>query len=105
MLSLFLIASAVFLSILASAKYHCDPGITMCCTNTTTTNTTAAENILAAYSIRESGLSGLIGYGCSAIKTADNGSVSECIKETVCCTGRYYSSGVTVNCTATVAGA
>lgn len=102
MLSLLLIASAVFLPILASAEYSCDSGITMCCSNTTTTNTTDAEKILAAYSINESGLSGLIGYGCSAIKTADNGSVSGCINETACCTGQYYSSGVAVNCTAIV---
>lgn len=74
----------------------------MCCSNTTTTDTKAAEKILAAYSISESELTGLIGYGCSVIETADNGTVSDCIDETTCCTGYYYSSGVAVNCTATV---
>ncbi|KAG2109371.1 uncharacterized protein F5147DRAFT_156140 [Suillus discolor] len=102
MLSLLLIVSAILLPILASAEYSCDSGITMCCSNTTTTNTTTAEKIIAAYSISESGLSGLIGYGCSAIKTTDNGSVSACINETACCTGQYYSGGIAVNCTATV---
>lgn len=109
MMSLFLIASAILLPFVASAKYYCDSGITMCCTNTTTVcvmsidskkalkhakfwqaNTTAADEILDAYSISESGLSGFIGYGCSVIKNADNGSVSACINETACCTGQYY---------------
>jgi hypothetical protein len=36
MMSLFLIASAILLPIVASANYYCDSGITMCCTNTTT---------------------------------------------------------------------
>ncbi|KAG1851320.1 hypothetical protein DFJ58DRAFT_792759 [Suillus subalutaceus] len=99
MLSLLLIASAVLYPILISAKYSCDSGTTMCCSNTTTTDTAAAEEILAEYSISESGLSGLIGYGCSALKTAD---VSECINETVCCTGQYYGDEVVVNCTTTV---
>lgn len=102
MLSLLLIVSAILLPILASAEYSCDSGITMCCSNTTTTNTTTAEKIIAAYSISESGLSGLIGYGCSAIKTTDNGSVSACINETACCTGQYYSGEIAVNCTATM---
>ncbi|KAG2753986.1 hypothetical protein P692DRAFT_20828067 [Suillus brevipes Sb2] len=101
-MSLFLIASAILLPLVASAKYYCDSGITMCCTNTTTANTTAADKILDAYSISESGLSGLIGYGCSVIKNADNGSVSTCINETACCTGQHYSGGIFVNCTAAV---
>ncbi|KAG2351928.1 hypothetical protein BDR07DRAFT_1440784 [Suillus spraguei] len=102
MLSLLLMPSAVFHPILASITYSCDSGITICCSSTTTVNTTAAEEIIVAYSISQSGLSGLIGYGCSVIKAADNGSVSECIYETACCTGQYHSSGVAVNCTSAV---
>ncbi|KAG1718712.1 hypothetical protein EDB19DRAFT_1793363 [Suillus lakei] len=97
MLSRFLIASAVFLQVVTATKYYCDSGEAMCCTDTTTVS---------------SGLSDLIGYGCSAIVAASDGSVSGCITETVCCTGpQYYefalifvhrTGQITVNCTVAV---
>ncbi|KAG2339375.1 hypothetical protein BDR05DRAFT_968122 [Suillus weaverae] len=102
MLSQILIASAIFLRVVAS-DYYCDSGEAVCCTNTTTTSVKASRDILAAYSISDSGLSGLIGYGCSAIVAASDGSVSGCTNETVCCTGpQYYDGQITVNCTAAV---
>ncbi|KAG1718787.1 hypothetical protein EDB19DRAFT_1792543 [Suillus lakei] len=103
MLSRFLIASAVFLRVVAATKYYCDSGEAMCCTDTTTTSVKASRDILTAYSISSSGLSDLIGYGCSAIVAASDGSVSGCITETVCCTGpQYYDGQITVNCTVAV---
>ncbi|KAG1730748.1 hypothetical protein EDB19DRAFT_1739807 [Suillus lakei] len=103
MLSRFLIASAVFLRVAAAAEYYCDSGEAMCCTNTTTTSVKASRDISTEYSISDSELSGLIGYGCSAIVAASNGSVSDCTKETVCCTGpQYYDGQITVNCTVAV---
>jgi hypothetical protein len=110
MLSQFLIASAVFFQAVASENYYCDSGEAMCCSNITTVSTiynpltdseeahkhtnsqqasvVASRDILIPYSISESDLSGLVGIGCSVIAAAAD--VSDCVNETVCCTGPLY---------------
>lgn len=100
MLSQFLIASAVFLQAVASESYYCDSGEAMCCSNITTTSV-ASRDVLTSYSISDSDLSELVGIGCSVIAAV--GDVSDCVNETVCCTGpMYYDGEIAVNCTAAV---
>lgn len=109
MLSQFLIASAIFLQAAASESYYCDSGEAMCCSNITTVSTmhnpqtgseeahkhnhsqkssVSSRDVLTSYSISDSDLSEIVGIGCSVIAAV--GDVSDCINETVCCTGPVY---------------
>lgn len=109
MLSQFLIASAIFLQAVASESYYCDSGEAMCCSNITTVSTihnpqtgseeahkhthsqkssVSSRDVLTSYSISESDLSEIVGIGCSVIAAV--GDVSDCVNETVCCTGPVY---------------
>ncbi|KIK39898.1 hypothetical protein CY34DRAFT_298553 [Suillus luteus UH-Slu-Lm8-n1] len=87
MLSQFLIASAIFLQAAASESYYCDSGEAMCCSNITTSSV-SSRDVLTSYSISDSDLSEIVGIGCSVIAAV--GDVSDCINETVCCTGPVY---------------
>lgn len=98
MLPQFLIASAVVLQAVASESYYCDSGEAMCCSNITTSSV-SSRDILTSYSISDSDLSELVGIGCEVIAAV--GDVSDCVNETVCCTGPvYYEGEIAVNCTA-----
>ncbi|KIJ35373.1 hypothetical protein M422DRAFT_262333 [Sphaerobolus stellatus SS14] len=79
--------------------YSRNSGSALCCNTAADAQSSVITSLLSPLGIVLSGITGLVGLGCTPITIVGVGQGANCAQQPICCTGNRFNGLVNIGCT------